>query len=532
MSGLESKDEVRGGEFSLAVRGPPIERGRVVKNPGDGMTETVREVGRFERLLTLELTDAEIDSAKGAAARRLAKDLKIPGFRPGKAPRPVVEAAVGPGRLRTEAIEDLIPKKLGEVLTESNLAPAVTPTLEKVDDIEGGVNAEVRVTLWPELDATPNYKDRSVEVEAPELSESDLSASLDRMRQQFASLETVERSAEAGDFVSIDLSAFADEVPVEEASATELLYEVGSGMMIEGFDDQVLGRVAGEEATFDAPLPAGFGERAGATVSFRVKVNEVKARVLPELDDDWVNEVTEFDTVDELRSELTDRLAVTKRRAVLSQFRQKALDALVDEAEIDLPDGLLTTEMDELFHRFSHRLEENEITLADYFEATGIDQDAFLSDLRQQADRAIKTRLVLEAVAKAEDIKVTQEEVAATIEVLARSSENAQEVYDAFASGPRALSLAGDILRNKAVEAVIAEARAVDSEGNAVDLSIEDEPLESLGNGQDDNTVEAEIIDPGSGADHPEGQVADGQVPEGQEPEGEIFEAEIVDEEN
>ena len=128
-----------------------------------------------------------------APARRLAKDLKIPGFRPGKAPGPVVEAAIGSGRLRTEAIEELIPKKLNEMLTETNLAPAVTPTLEKVDDIEGGVNAEVRVTLWPELDNTPDYKDRAVEVEAPVLTETDLEASLDRMRQQFASLETVER---------------------------------------------------------------------------------------------------------------------------------------------------------------------------------------------------------------------------------------------------------------------------------------------------------------------------------------------------
>ena len=493
-----------------------------VENRDDGMTETVREVSRFERVLTLELTDAEIDSAKGAAARRLAKDLKIPGFRPGKAPRPVVEAAIGPSRLRTEAIEDLIPKKLGEILTESNLAPAVTPTLEKVDDIEGGVNAEIRVTLWPELDDPPNYRDRTVEVETPELSESDLQASLDRMRQQFASLETVERPAEAGDFVSIDISAVADGAQVEEATATELLYEVGSGMMIEGIDEQVSGRSAGDEASFEAPLPAGFGERAGTMMSFQVKVNEVKARVLPDLDDDWVNDVTEFETVDELRSELSDRLAVTKRRAVLSQFRQKALDVLVDETDIDLPDGLLTTEMDDLFHRFSHRLEENEITLADYFEATGIDQETFLADLRQQADRAIRTRLVLEAVAKAEDLKVSQEEVAATIEALARSSENAKEVYDAFTSSSRALSLAGDILRNKAVEAVIAAARAVDSQGNPVDLSIDDEPLESLGNGQEFNTVEAEIIDPGSGGEELEAQV----------PEGQVFEAEIVDEEN
>lgn len=492
------------------------------------MTETVREVSRFERVLTVELTDAEIDSAKAGAARRLAKDLKIPGFRPGKAPRPVVEAAIGSGRLRTEAIEDLLPKKLGEILTESNLAPAVTPTLEKVDDIEGGVNAEVRVTLWPELDAAPDYKDRAVEVDPPELSDSDLEASLDRMRQQFANLETVERPAEDGDFVSIDISALADGATVEEATANELLYEVGSGVMIEGIDDHVRGRSAGDAVSFDAPLPAGFGERSGATVSFQVKVNEVKARVLPDLDDAWVNEVTEFETVAELRSELADRLALTKRRAVLSQFRQKALDVLVDEAEIDLPEGIVTTEMDELFHRFSHRLEESEITLADYFEATGIDQDTFIGDLRQQADRSIRTRLVLEAVAKAEDIQVTSEEVAATIDALARSSENAKEVYAAFNNSPRALSLAGDILRNKAVEAVIAAARAVDSEGNPVELSIDEEPLDSPGNGQEDNAVEAEIVDPGSDADGSR----EGQGPEGPEPQEQVFEAEIVDEEN
>jgi len=487
------------------------------------MTETVREVGRFERLLTVELTDAEIDGAKAGAARRLAKDLKIPGFRPGKAPRPVVEAAIGSGRLRTEAIEDLIPKKLGEILTETNLAPAVTPTLEKVDDIDGGVNAEVRVTLWPELDAPPDYKDRTVEVEAPELSEADLEASLDRMRQQFASLDTVERPAEDGDFVSIDISAFDDGVAVEEANAAELLYEVGSGIMIEGIDDHLRGRSAGEEASFDGPLPAGFGQRAGATVRYQVKVNEVKARVLPDLDDDWVNEVTEFETVEELRSELADRLALTKRRAVLSQFRQKALDLLVDEADIDLPQGLVTTEMDELFHRLSHRLEESEITLSDYFDATGIDQDAFIEDLRQQAVRSIRTRLVLEAVAKAEDIKVSSEEVAATIDALAKSSENAKEVYDAFTNSPRALALAGDILRNKAVEAVIAAAKAVDVEGNPVDLSIDEEPLDSPENGQEVIAVEAEIVDPGS---------VDYQSSEDQMPEGQVFEAEIINEEN
>ena len=197
---------------------------------------------------------------------------------------------------------------------------------------------------------------------------------------------------------------------------------------------------------------------------------------------------------------------------------------LVDETEIDLPEGLVTTEMDELFHRFSHRLEESEITLADYFEATGINQEAFIEDLRQQADRSLRTRLVLEAVAKAEDIKVTSEEVAATIEALARSSENPKDVFDAFTNSPRALSLAGDILRNKAVEAVIAAAKAVDSEGNPVDLSIDEDSLDLQESAQEFDAVEAEIVD-----ELPEGQIQQGQLPGSREPEDRVFEAEIVE---
>ena len=149
-----------------------------------------------------------------------------------------------------------------------------------------------------------------------------------------------------------------------ETTAEELLYEVGSGLMIEGSDDHLLGLSAGESVTFDSVLPDGFGERAGTEATFTIKVNEVKAKVLPDLDDDWVNEVTEFETVDELTEELVDRLALTKRMASLSQLREKALDLVVEEAEIELPDLLVRAEMEDLFHRFSHRLEENDISLA------------------------------------------------------------------------------------------------------------------------------------------------------------------------
>lgn len=487
---------------------------------------SVRELGRFERLVTVELTDAEIEAAKTGAARRLSKDLKVPGFRPGKAPRPVIEAAIGAGRLRTEAIEDLIPKKLGELLSEEKLSPAVAPSLEKVDEVEGGVAAEVLVTLWPALDQAPNYRDRSIEVTPPQLSEEEVDASLARMRQQFASLETADRVAEEGDFVSIDISATSGEETVEETTANELLYEVGSGLLVEGIDERLVGTSAGIELSFDSILPNGFGERVGQPVKFHVKVNEVKAKVLPDLDDDWVGEVTEFDTVEELRSDLAARLVVTKRRAVANEFRQKALDMLIEEADVDLPDSLIRAEIDDLYHRFAHRLEDSDITVGAYLSATGLTEEQFVDDLRAQADRSLRTRLVLDAVAKEEEFQVSKEELAATIDALARSTEDPKAIYKAFENGSRVLSLASDILRNKAIDAIVAKAQPVDADGNSVDLEIPEPPEEDFEASQvgllEEEVVEGEVV---------EGEVVTGEVVTGELVDGEIVEAEIVGEE-
>ncbi len=473
------------------------------------MTESVRETGQFERLVTLELTNAEIDGAKASAARRLSKDIRIPGFRPGKAPRPVVEAAVGAARLRTEAIEELIPKRLGSFLEAADLSPAVTPSLEKLDDIDGGVAVEVRVTLWPALDEPPPYRDRTIEIVAPALTDEDLEAAVTRMREQFASLDTVERPAAAGDFVSVDISAEREGSPVPEASASELLYEIGSGLMVEGADDNLRGKAAGDVVSFPAPLPAGFGELAGEDTVFTFKVNEVKAKILPDLDDDWVDEVTEFETVEELRAALTERLTEVRRRSAANQFRERALDGLVDQAELDLPEPLVRAEMEETLHRFVHRLETQEVTLEDYLSVTGQSEDDFLEDLRRQADRSLRTRIVLDAVANKEELEVAPSELAATIEVLARSSDQPDQVRKALSERSRALSVVGDILRNKALEVVVGAARAVDSDGNPVDL---------------------DLGDPGIGTDLASDEV-EAQVVEAEEFEAEVVDAEIIDEE-
>jgi trigger factor len=244
-------------------------------------------------------------------------------------------------------------------------------------------------------------------------------------------------------------------------------------------------------------LPAGFGERAGTVATFNIVVNEVKSKVLPEVNDDWVEEVTEFDTVSELEAELRTRLTRTKRLAAARELRTAALDLLAAEAQVEIPEALLRAEMSDLLHRFTHRLESNEISLQDYMETTGIDSSALEADLRAQAEKSLRTRLALEAVARAKGIEVTPEEVTSEIQALAAMSKEPEQFMQAMADGARALSLAGDILRNKALEAAIAGAKTVDAEGNPVELGTEiaelAETVEALPL-EEEGVVEAEIV--------------------------------------
>lgn len=460
------------------------------------MTTTVTETSAFERVVRFQLTDEQIDEAKKGAARKLAQEVKIHGFRPGKAPLPVIEATVGADRVRREAIDDLVPPILTEVLTDEDLQPAVTPELESIDDIDGGVEVGVRVTLWPKIDL-PVYKDRTVEVTNPEVNDEDLESQLTRMLEQFATVEEVERAARTGDFVSIDLDASVDGEPLEDAKFADLLYEIGSGMLVEGIDDELTMLEAGDTFTFEAPLPAGFGELAGTTASFDVKLNEVKERVLPDLTDEWVDDNTEFETVEEMKSELRERLADAKLRAVTREFTERALSTLRDQLDIELPERLLRAEMDNHLHNFLHRLEEAEVSLEDYFAATGITEEVFFQDLQSQADLSLRNRLVLEAVVAEEDIKVTEEDMTNALQVLASRSEDPVGFINAFASSGQELALASDILRNRALEVILNNATPVDEDGQTLDLmlTVQEVEAEVVADNQDGSGVEDDDVE-------------------------------------
>lgn len=481
------------------------------------MNVSVREAGPFERVVCFQLTDAEIDAAKTEAARRLSKDLKLKGFRPGRAPRPVVEAAVGADRLRSEAIEDAIPPVLTRVLADEDLAPAVTPELEKLENTEGGVAVEVKVTLWPSLESAPAFRDRRIQLESPEVTDEELASQLDRIREQFGEVEEVERPAADGDFVSVDIRATVDGVEMEEASATELLYRVGTGGLISEADDHLLGTSAGDEVSFDSELPAGEDDSGASTATFFVTVNEVKELVLPDLTDDWVDENTEYSSVDELSASMRQRMEEMKTSTLSRRFADRALETLLDQIEIDLPPAILRSEMDELFHRFSHRLEEQEISLQDYFEVSGVTQEAFLADLEAQANRSLRTRVLLDAVIVDADLSVGDEDIDAVLYSVANQTDDPLGFMRAVRGSPQELSLRGDMLRDKAIQTILENATAVDENGNVIDIDLGPQAPDDLASGE---VVEGEVV---------QGEIVESQVVQGEITEGEVVESEVSD---
>ncbi len=481
------------------------------------MEPTISDAGPFEKLVTFEIADAELDQAKSRAARKLAKTMKIPGFRPGKAPVRVVEATVGADRLRAEAIDEALPEMVGAALEQVNIEPAATPAVESLEDTENGVEVGVRVAVWPALAEPPNYVGREIEVPSVGVTEDEVEEQFERIRDQFAEIEPSEGPVMSGDFVSIDVSAMRDGEPLESMSAEGLMVEVGGNEFIEGLSEVLVGKSAAETATFAGPLPAGFvedgaegptddvaenaenaesaddstsedPEPADDVVEYTVTVQQVHGRKRPTIDDAWVAENTEFETLDEFIEEMTRRLADSKLGASYSAFRNELLTVLTDEIDLEIPDSIVTGEMEEVLHRFSHTLSEQGIEMADYLQVSGQSEAAFVSDLRESALRNVRTDLLLDAVSDDAGLVVAPDEYDDLVRALAAQNEQTAEEVKASLTENQEKKLRSDILRRKAHDALMKAAVPVDEAGTPIDF----ETLASeLSSPEDDEQPEA-----------------------------------------
>ncbi len=438
------------------------------------MQTEVKETGRYERTLTVHIPEDELERAKDAAARKLSKNMKIKGFRPGKAPRAIVERMVGSEALRSEAIEEAIPELVGAAIEESALEPVTVPKVTDVRDAEGGgVDVDVLVTLWPTLDAVPEFAGREVEIEPPTVTDEEIAEQIDALRNQFAELETVDRPAFEGDFVLVNVSTLQGGQELAQGQANDLLYEIGSRSFLPGLDELLVGASAGDVKEGPGELPEGFREEGqDADVTLRVLVKEVRAKKLPELTDEFVADTTEFDTVAELEDTIRTALLARKVAEARAVFSDRVVESLVDETDIELPEALIEAEVEARVRNLLQRLEQEQIPFGLYLNLMNQDQESFLAEVRSQAAAALSSRVLLEGVATVEGIEVTDEDISETVELLAASSgAPADELEEALRQSGQVEALTGDILRRKALDRLVEAATPVDAEGNPVDLT-------------------------------------------------------------
>jgi trigger factor len=446
------------------------------------MQTTVENTDTHVVKLTIEVPADEYEPQMTRAYRSIANQVKIPGFRKGKVPNRVIDAQVGHEVVRDEFLQHSVPDYYRQALTEHDLAPIADPEIdldEFADDAPLKFTAVVEVR--PRLEFSPeDYTGLQIERPSTEVSEEEIDEWVERLRERFAELEPADRPVASGDFVTVDLKAVGPgEEAIEGLTRSDYMYFVGSGEFGPSLDVELPGTKVGDILKVTEEM--GEGARAedgtslaGQPATMTVLVKDVKARRLPEVDDDLAKTASEFDTIGQLRDDLRERLHEMKERDAKGVLRDRALQAMIDKVEVDLPDSLVA---DETEHRIAHAKERAEgagISLEQMLEAQGWDDERLRADSRDHAIRAITSDLVLEGIARAEDIQVDAEELGKEIGVLAQAYErDPKELATQLDRSGQIVTLAGDIIRGKALDLLVERAEITDPEPNA-EASTED----------------------------------------------------------
>jgi len=421
--------------------------------------------------LSVEVDESEVDKAVDAAFRKMAREVRIPGFRPGKAPRRLLEARLGTDTARAEAIRESLPDFYARALADNDVEPIAPPEIEITGGREAGpVSFDAVVEVMPQIRVV-GYEGLRVALPNLTVTEEEVDAQVDRLRDQFGELATVSRQARAGDHVSMDRKVSRhDEILL---TADDELYEVGKGTIVAELDEQLRGAKAGEILKFNATV-ADAGE-----VTFQILVKEVREKVLPELTDEWASEASEFETVDELRENLRAQSDAVKRLQAALAVRDKVVEALVELVDDDMPSALIDGETDRRIQMLFHRLQHQGIDPEVYLSATGQTPEQLTAHLRDEATAAVKADLALRYVVEAEGIEVTDDDVDAEIVNLAeRQKITPTELRRTLENEDGLPEVRSGIRKSKALEWLIAHTEYVDEEGRVVDRA-ELEPTRS-----------------------------------------------------
>src|SRR5919198_2396765 len=446
------------------------------------MESTVEETGRHSVKLTVEVPPEQFAKDLDRAYRRIAQQIRVPGFRKGKVPRRIIDAQLGRDAVLDEFVHDTVPSYYAQAVRENELAPISEPDVS-VEQAEEGKPLIFTATMEirPRL-TLDDYKGIVVPAPSTEVTDRDVDEFVERMRERFAELESVSHPARRGDYVVADIRAYVHDQEVEGLTLTDHLYELGSEKIVPELDKELEGKRKGEIIKFNATLPERFGERAGQEVSFQVLVKEIKAKRLPAVDDEFARSASEFDTLEELRADLRVKLKEAKEQEAMAELRDLVLQELVSRVDVDLPDRLVDEETERRVEQATERAQRAGMRLDQVLEAQGWDELRLRSDARTHAIRAIKADLVLEAVARQEGMTVTAGEVKSAIADLARGlGRDPKEIAKALERSGQVTALAGDIIRSKALDLLVEQAAGVSQEsGDRDDTDSEATPERSV----------------------------------------------------
>lgn len=418
--------------------------------------------------LSIEADPEEVAPALDRAFKGLANEVKVPGFRKGKVPRPVLEARLGRDAIREAALREAIPQIVADAVREESLAPVAPPSVEVTAyDLGGPLALDVTVEVRPAFDL-PDLSSFVVTRPSSKVADGEVEEQLNRLRDRFASLETVGRKARRGDYALMDLRSYYNEKTIEEATGQDLLYEVGSGGFVDQLDSELDGSGAGDILKFNAALPeqAG-GEFGGKEVSFQVLVKEVREKKLPALDDEFAKTASEFETLNDLRADLRSRIADVKRAQGDVEIRNRLLQQLVEATDLDAPESLVDQELAYRIQRFSQQLSAAGMSIDEYLQRSEQTDAQLEADLRRQADESVRAQIILEEIGRREELQASGDEVADEVQRHAEAMRlDAGELQERLSREDRLSVLAGDIIRRKALDLAVqrAEIRSEDPE--------------------------------------------------------------------
>ncbi len=433
------------------------------------MKTDVEELSPTRVRLSVEVPFDELKPSLDKAYREVARQVRIPGFRPGRVPPPVIDSRVGRDVVLSQAVNDALPDLYAKAVADGDIIALGQPDVEitRLDDGKE-LAFTVEVDIRPKFEL-PDLESLSVTVDDTRVNPDEVAEYLGSLQERFASLKSVQRPVERDDYVSIDLSASVDGKPVEDAQASGLSYQVGSESLLDGLDDALIGMSAGDSATFSTELAG--GEFAGHEADVTVTVHSVKVKEVPGLDDDFAQLASEFDTLGELRADTRAQLERMKGMQQVVQARDRALGALLDTIDIPLPEGVVEQEVRQNRESLLAQIERAGGTLEGYLEATNQTEQQFDAELEQRARRAVKVSLVLDEIARTEELTVEPAELSAYI---ARQAEQmgvpADRLAQQLADNGQLQFAAAEVLRGKAMSLIAERVKVTDTAGNRVDV--------------------------------------------------------------